>query len=70
MPKVMPKYKQLEEQKRKLMKERCESEAHIRRLETSLRLWRERLRKAEGEYGTIDKRYWKIVVAMKKRAER
>ena len=56
MPIKEPKYKQLERRIKELAKERRQTETHIRKLEDSLKLWRERLRKAEGEYGNLEKK--------------
>ena len=44
MPIKEPKYKQLERRIKELAKERRQTETHIRKLEDSLKLWRERLR--------------------------
>ena len=69
MATAIAKHKQLEKRIKELRKERAELGAHIQKLENSLQSWRRRLRKAENEYAITEKAYWKIIMAMRKRAE-
>ena len=64
---VLPKYKQLSKRIKELREDRRELEHTIKNKEDSLKLWRERLWKAEDEYARADRAYWKIVLAMRKR---